>query len=391
MGASFKVSSEGSKTKSHPLGLSENKVSLSCFLLDDDPIDVRYVTWLLKQVKGYDLEITSASTIQEARRICTSRQFDLYLLDYWMGEEDSISLLSEMDGFTKATKTLVVMSSLDDEAFHSASVESGASLFLAKQDLSEAVLENMLRNVVHIASKNQVNSQQKRLNEEKIYDWTKFLHNELDKVHGFASLALAALNSDNVEDAKRHIQEALAPLSGLRHEASFTNLGIAAIQSRGKVKLQPFDIGTLLGEIVDECRVEAEQFDKNLDYCEHVADSIILSDPHLLKELISMLLRGAIRYGGETTEIAVSYELTYYHLEIYLSEFGEAEDGTFDGYLNPVNTVIHISDLFSKERAGTLFVAEHILQLLNGNWSIGNRGENLEVVCRIPLNYDLLN
>ena len=371
--------------------VTDQKVPLSCFLLDDDPIDIRYVSWLLRQVHGFDLKIKSANSVQDARAMCSIEQFDLYLLDYWLGEEESVALLQDLQAQSAANRTIVVISSLDDQSFQETSLKSGADLFLAKQDLSKSVLESMMRNVVHLATRHQASHQQKLLNEEKIFEWTRYLHSELDKVHGFTSLALSALETGDQQNAKQLLKDALGPLLELRNEASCTNLGMAAIQKRGHVNLQPFDVGKLLVDLVEECRLEAEQFDKNLDICEHVADSIILSDPVILRELIEVLLRGSIRFGGDASEVAVSYELNDHHLEIYISEFGDWDEDPLSNFQYSSANALEISDLFGQERSSTLFVAEHLLQLLNGNWSIGRQDENIEIICRIPLNYDLLN
>ncbi|SNY93348.1 Response regulator receiver domain-containing protein [Cohaesibacter sp. ES.047] len=366
-------------------------IQLSCFLLDDDPIDRRYVSWLLQQMTGFQLDIKSAHTLQEARSICTDERFDLYLLDYWMGEESSVSLLESLNDACKGSSTIVVMSSLDDQAFQEVSMQSGADLFLAKQELSKQTLELMLRNIVQAASKTQSVRDQRLLDAEKIADWTKHLRNMLDSSHGFAALALNALKSGDVETVEHLLSQAIDRMSELRNETSYVQLGMTSRQSAGDLNLRPFDVSTLLAEAVEDCRIEAEQVGKQLSFYEQIADSIILSDDRLLKELLTVLLRGALRYAEEQSDVSVSYELGPEHLEIYISEFGNSEDPEVSNYELDIPSAIQFANLFGSERTGSLLVAESMLHKLRGSWNIGKSGENLEIRCRIPLNQDLLN
>ncbi|WP_319531853.1 response regulator [uncultured Cohaesibacter sp.] len=366
-------------------------IQLSCFLLDDDPIDTRYLSWLLHQMGGFQLDIQSAHSLEDAKSICHDKGFDLYLLDYWMGEESSVSLLDQLSHERKGASTIVVLSSLDDQSFQELSLQSGADLFLAKQELSKKTLEAMLRNIVQVARKTQSVKDQRLLDAEKIGDWTKQLSGQLDRAHGFATLAMAALKANNVENVEQMLLQSLSQLAELRHEVSFLNQSMNALQKSDDINLKPFDVSALLAETVDDCQLEAEQCGKQLSFYEQVADSIILSDERLLKELVSILLRGSLRYAEEQSDVSVSYELGPEFLDIYISEFGASEEAEVSGYdlVNP--NAVQFADLFESDRAGNLLLAETVLQRLRGSWSIGKSGDNLEISCRIPLNQDLLN
>ena len=375
----------------HGSGGDENAIRMSCLLLDDDPIDTRYVSWLLQQANGYQMQISTASTLKEARRICANRDFDLYLFDYWMGEESSVSLLRDLDMNSRTPKTIVVMSSLDDETFQVSSLESGADFFLAKQNLTKQTLESMLRNVIHVASKTQTGNQQKLDDEKRIIEWMRFLRTELDTIHGFSTLALTSLEGNVTNDAKLHLKDALSHLSNVRNETTYLSVGLSAVHNHSQVSLRPFDVSQLIADIVGSCSLEAEQSGKTLSYCEHIADSIILSDPDLLEDLLTIVLRGAVRHGVDTKDIAVSYELSPMYVDIFISEFGDPDGKEVEKYQYGGSGALQLADLFGKERTGSFLVAEHILQLLKGSWSMGNRDRNTEIVLRIPLNIDSLN
>ncbi len=365
-------------------------VHLSCLLLDDDPIDRRYVHWLLQQLTGFRFDVTFADSLKEAERLCSDGHFDLYLFDYWMGEDSSVSLVSSLREGGDDTGTIVVMSSLDDASFQDVSLKSGADMFLAKQELSAKTLELMLRNIAQIASNARLNYHQKQLDADKIGGWLKHINGGLDQSHGFAVLALDALKAGRGQEAEGLISDALERIASLRNEVSYVGVGISMLNKESALKLKPFDVSTVLTEVVEECRFEAEQFGKTLSFCEHVADSIILSDEGLLRELLFVLLRGAVRYSGESSDVAVSYELGSETLDIFISEFGSVEDQAQDIRQFDVSGTISLAYLFGTERAGSLLLAEHILQIFGGDWTVGYANRNLEISCRIPLNVDLL-
>ena len=367
------------------------EVHLSCLLLDDDPIDRRYVRWLLQQMDGFQFDVEIASSLKQAESLCAAKSFDLYLFDYWMGEDSSVSLVSSLRKSGGNGGTIVVMSSLDDDQFQDASLKAGADLFLAKQALSAKMLEGMLRNIAQIASKSRSEHHQKQLDADQISGWLKHLNGGLDQSHGFAVLALDALKAGRSEETEALIGDALEQIASLRNEVSSVRAGLATLKKDDAVKLRPFDVSVLLAQVVEDCHYEAEQFGKSLSFCEHVADSIILSDERLLRELLIVMLRGAMRHSGDNANVAVSYELGPEFLEIFISEFGATEEQDSDVRKFDLSGTISLAYLFGAERAGSMLVAEHILQLLNGDWTVGYSGHNLEISCQVPLNYDLQN
>ena len=367
------------------------EIHLSCLLLDDDPIDRRYVHWLLQQLAGFRFDVTFADSLNEAKQLCSEKRFDLYLFDYWMGEDSSASLVSFLREEGDNAGTIVVLSSLDDASFQDVSLKSGADMFLAKQELSAKTLERMLRNIAQIASNARLQYHQKQLDADKIGGWLKHINGGLDQSHGFAVLALDALKAGRGQEAEHLISDALEQIAALRNEVSYVGVGMSMLNKESALNLKPFDVSSILTEVVEDCRFEAEQFGKTLNFCEHVADSIVLSDEGLLRELLFVLLRGAVRYSGERTDVAVSYELGTEALVVYISEFGSAEDHGLDLRKFDVSGTISLAYLFGTERAGSLLVAEHILQILGGDWSVGYANRNLEIRCRIPLNVDLLS
>ncbi|WP_114011218.1 response regulator [Cohaesibacter intestini] len=368
-----------------------HSVQMSCLLIDDDPIDIRYVSWLLQQANGFDLKVQTASSLREARRLCTQQEFDLYLFDYWMGEDSSVSLLQELASRSGAPHMMVVMSSLDDESFQRLSLESGADFFLAKQNLSHLTLEKLLQRVFYAASKRRANTQHHLDEDQRTDAWMRSLRSQLDKVHGYSVLAMSSLHNHTREEAKSHLADAIACLSGIRNEMPYMNASLSNGHKRSEVVLSPFDVSQLLSSTVEACSLEAEQFSKRVSFYEQVEDSIILSDPMLLQDLLTITLRGAIRHGEMASDIAVSYELQPTNLEIFISEFGASEDAEVENYDYEGREVMQLSNLFGEERTGSFLVADHILKRLQGSWAMGRRDNNTEIKLRIPLNIDALN
>ena len=96
------------------------------------------------------------------------------------------------------------------------------------------------------------------------------------------------------QEAERLTSDALEQIATLRNEVSYVGVGMSMLNKESALNLKPFDVSSILTEVVEDCRFEAEQFGKTLNFCEHVVDSIVLSDEGLLKELLFVLLRGAV-------------------------------------------------------------------------------------------------
>ncbi|WP_321342354.1 response regulator [Breoghania sp.] len=113
---------------------------LSIMLIDDDAVDAKYIRWLLENMTRYAVEVVEVSTVEEARRLSTIRGFDVYLSDFWLNRETSISFIRDISA-RQPKAAILLLTSLGSEDIEELGLRAGAHGFLTKFELSEKALE----------------------------------------------------------------------------------------------------------------------------------------------------------------------------------------------------------------------------------------------------------
>lgn len=121
----------------------EQRQPLTCLILDDDPYDAKYLSNILKNIKGYDTSLFIAHDIIEAKNLCAINNFDLLLVDFWMGSGTTVSFIDEIQS-EDAHQLTIMLSTFDEAEFYEISRRAGATSFLSKNELSEKTLMERL-------------------------------------------------------------------------------------------------------------------------------------------------------------------------------------------------------------------------------------------------------
>lgn len=122
---------------------------LSVMLVDDDEVDAKYVSWLLGCIDSYQFEIVHVTSSEAALAEDARRHFDLYLVDFWLMHETSVSLIGRLGrAFTRPP--VVVLTNLANGDIEDLGLRAGALGFLSKGDLSEKALELVISSSLFI-------------------------------------------------------------------------------------------------------------------------------------------------------------------------------------------------------------------------------------------------
>jgi DNA-binding NtrC family response regulator len=121
---------------------------LRALLVEDDDTDARIVVIFAGMSEKYDFELTRVKNIDMAREALTHSDFDLCLLDYWVGHETSLRLLTTLErpGSLVATVVLSNISLRDVETLR---IPAGGAFFLSKGDCSAKNLDNAVQAALH--------------------------------------------------------------------------------------------------------------------------------------------------------------------------------------------------------------------------------------------------
>jgi DNA-binding response OmpR family regulator len=126
-----------------PDGAADRK-PLRVLLVEDDETDARIVFLFAGMSEKYRFDVTHVRDMDEAWDAIATEDFDLCLLDYWVGHQTSLRLLSSLDGGARRVAT-VVLSNISSREVENMRIGSGAAFFLSKGDCSAKNLENAVQ------------------------------------------------------------------------------------------------------------------------------------------------------------------------------------------------------------------------------------------------------
>ena len=117
---------------------------LRALLVEDDDIDARIVFIFAGMSEKFDFDFTRVTNIAHAQEALKSGAFDLCLVDYWVGQETSLRLLTSLDRPGSHTAT-VVLSNISLREVEMLRIPSGGATFLSKGDCTAQSLENAVQ------------------------------------------------------------------------------------------------------------------------------------------------------------------------------------------------------------------------------------------------------
>jgi PAS domain S-box-containing protein len=119
-------------------------------LVDDDPDDQLLTRDLLEDVEPARYRLDVVSTYEEGREALASREHDVVLLDYHLGERTGLELLQEGLGLG-CTAPLILLTGLGDRTVDEAAIRAGAADYLVKGQITPALLERAIRHALERA------------------------------------------------------------------------------------------------------------------------------------------------------------------------------------------------------------------------------------------------
>ncbi len=124
------------------------KESLRILIVDDDEVDRMAVRRALIQ-SGMSVTISEATTCAEAIASLESHTFDCTFLDYGLPDQNGLVLI-QAARCLDVQHPLIVLTGQGDEKIAVDLMKAGATDYLAKSQISDAVLAQILRNAIRI-------------------------------------------------------------------------------------------------------------------------------------------------------------------------------------------------------------------------------------------------
>jgi len=119
-------------------------VSVKVLLIEDDEDDYILVRKLLSRITAVRYELQWAPTYGAALEIMANDRYDVYLLDYQLGDRTGLDLLREMNG-TGSAVPVIFLTGHEDYGVDVEAMRAGASDYLVKGQISADLLERSIR------------------------------------------------------------------------------------------------------------------------------------------------------------------------------------------------------------------------------------------------------
>ena len=118
--------------------------SVKVLLVEDDDIDASIVLIFGGMSEKFNFDFTRVNDITTAWEALEAQAFDLCMVDYWVGQETSLRLLTSLDRPGSHTAT-VVLSNISPRDVEMLRIPSRGATFLSKGDCSAKSLENAVQ------------------------------------------------------------------------------------------------------------------------------------------------------------------------------------------------------------------------------------------------------
>ena len=116
-------------------------------LVDDDPIDRELIVRAARGGEQLDLVFTQCGSSREARASLAREQFDLAIVDYWLGEGTSIPLI--LEAHDKYHLPVVLLTGLDTPEVRRCGFRAGITGYLSKDALVVQAIESAALGVLY--------------------------------------------------------------------------------------------------------------------------------------------------------------------------------------------------------------------------------------------------
>lgn len=128
--------------------------SIQVFLVDDDEDDYILIRDFLEEPQGTALNLTWVSTYEKALEAILSDDYDVYLLDYRLGDRTGLDLLREAVA-KGCTAPMILLTGQGDYEVDIEAMKAGAADYLDKSLISAPLLERSIRYAVERAQAEQ--------------------------------------------------------------------------------------------------------------------------------------------------------------------------------------------------------------------------------------------
>jgi two-component system sensor histidine kinase/response regulator len=287
--------------------------SIRVLLVDDDEDDFLIIRNFIHKIHASPFHLEWVSDIEEASQIIEREEHDIYLIDYRLGQEDGLELLSRFD-LVQRPEPFIILTGAGDERVERKAMRMGVADYLVKGTLDSELLSRVL----HYAL------QRKRFEEQRVEQLMEInrskdefialashqLRTPATAVKQYIGMILEGFAGDVTEEQKRFL---ISAYDSNERQIQVVNdiLRVAQLDLKKIVlKKHDTDMGKLVESIIRDHMSHFEGRDQEVIYDKSYDHILAPVDPEYIRMAIGNIIDNASKYTPPGKKVYISVEET---------------------------------------------------------------------------------
>lgn len=294
--------------------------ALRILLIDDDNDDYLLTKDIVEEIRNKNLKLDWVASYEEGLKKLDEDIYDVYLVDYRLGENDGISLLKYAKQIS-ITKPLIFLTGMNKAEIDSLAMQEGASDFLIKGKFDADLLERSIRYSIH-QKKTENQLAYLNTNKDKLFNIIAHdLRGPFNSLMGYLNISVEDFSNLSNDELYSYIVSVKDISSGVLE--LLNNLLIwAQNQWKGiSFNPQPLNLSEIVNEALKPLILRANS--KNISIVNNIADNSFLNgDRNLLETIIRNLISNSIKFTNRNGQIIVESSYSKDFITISVKDTG---------------------------------------------------------------------
>jgi two-component system sensor histidine kinase/response regulator len=359
-------------------------------LIDDDEDDYLIVRRLIDKIPNSPFVITWQSSYQKAEQLIKKGGFDLYLVDYLLGEHSGLKLLESAKPHERP-EPFIILTGAGDDHIEQTAMRLGASDYIVKGTFTTEILSRSMRYALQRKTAEEQRVQNlialSKAKDEFISLASHQLRTPATGVKQYIGMALDGYAGVLTEPQQKMLQKAYE--SNERQLQIVSDLLNVARVDAGRVTLRPteVDLVALVDDVLKEQQGKFEARQQTVAFTHQKPRMTTQVDKDTFRMVLENLIDNASKYTEADKHLAVKLYYGFETIVIDVVDQGvgissEGVDRLFQKFVrldNPLSTIVGGSGL-------GLYWVKQIIDLHEGAIKVMSKpGKGSTFRVRIPL------
>ncbi len=367
---------------------------IEVLVIEDSDTDYRIVARTLQQMDTFRAQISHARDLEAARRMADDRDFDVALVDFYLGIDTGTEAIHDLGGRSGSTAVILLTGQPGQDILQLA-LKAGAIHCLDKNQLNPILLETTVRSALHThaleAKLHETIVDLELANRAKTDFFARMGHDlktPLNAILGFAEMITRQTFGPSISD--KYVQCAQRIRVGGTHLLEVLNNLIhhsASQSSYSGGRFESAEINDIVEHALSMIDVLARTREHTIEVSLPEDSPVANCQPAVLAQAVLNVISNAVKYTPPRGHIRVSVEPGRRHNEIRVQDNGigmSRED--VDVALSPFGRVELPPQLVQDGTGIGLPIVRDIIAAHTGQLEIDSApGEGTTVVLRLPV------